>query len=546
MWAVSLAWPLITVLASGGVGTACTDTEYDTTIVEVERPPFNQPADTLNGFLGYYNVGDEQTTCGNCHATVQGTWVATKHADAYADLVNSGAAQSFCYGCHTVSELGNTLESAAGYNAVADSTYYDVQCESCHGPGLEHVESVLSGSVVRPLASIAVDTVGTNGCAGCHTGDHEPFVEQWRESKHGYAGDAYLVEGGRTGCQDCHEGRWAIQNKMGSTNDFVEKGAAEYQPIVCATCHNPHDATNEGQLRRPIELASRENLCVSCHSREGHPPASNTTRRGPHAAQGLLVIDEDVGWLPPNWEYDTAGMAGSHGTEANPRMCASCHVFMFTVTDQVTGDFLLNSVGHTFEAIPCLDAQGLPTAGPCADNERDFRGCAVSGCHGSAAVARTAFQVVRGRMNTLTDLLWNDLDNDSILETTDGGILPDVLAQAIGAGNLNEMNLYDNVLTPAEGAIWNAQLARTNERPQWASFRISGQKSCSPAATCTTMNSSNTSHKSSGEGAHNPFKLEALLLSSIDYLTSYYNLPAPPANLVRPQLTAPAGVSLAR
>jgi hypothetical protein len=231
---------------------------------------------------------------------------------------------------------------------------------------------------------------------------------------------------------------------------------------------------------------------------------------------------------------------GSHGSAANPRLCAACHVYMFDVTDAVTGDFLLTSVGHTFEAIPCLDAQGLPTAGPCLDTQRNFDGCAVSGCHGDANAARSAFQVVRQRMNTLTDLLWNDVDNDSIMESTDTGILPQVLAQAIGAGNLNEINTYDNVLTPAEGAIWNAQLARTNERQQWSSFKVSGQLSCTPTTTCTTQGSSNTAHKSSGEGVHNPFKLEALLLASIDYLGTYYSLPAPPANLTI-QATVPPG-----
>ena len=164
----------------------------------------------------------------------------------------------------------------------------------------------------------------------------------------------------------------------------------------------------------------------------------------------------------------------------------------------------------------------------------------MSGCHADANSARSAFLVVRQRMNTLTDLLWNDVDDDNILEQTDTGVLPRVLAQAIGAGNLNVINLYDGTLTPAEGAIWNAQLARSNERPQWDSFTVAGQNSCA-AAGCTTQNASNTSHKSSGEGVHNPFKLEALLLASIDYLQTYYGLPGAPVSQTI-QATAPKGV----
>jgi hypothetical protein len=143
-------------------------------------------------------------------------------------------------------------------------------------------------------------------------------------------------------------------------------------------------------------------------------------------------------------------------------------------------------------------------------------------------------------MNTLTDLPWNDVDDDDIMESTDTGLLPQVLAQAIAANDLTEINLCDNVLTPADGAIWNAQLARTNERPRWSSFVVAGQNSCATAG-CTTSGSSNTSRKAGGEGVHNPFKLEALLLASIDYLQTFYGLPSPPANLTI-QATVPPGV----
>jgi predicted CXXCH cytochrome family protein len=528
------------------LATGCTETE----IAYVDREPFNPPPDAAAGFLGYYTPGEKQTTCGNCHAGEQSGWASTVHASAWEDLQASGHAEAFCTGCHTVSDLGNAVDSLSGYNRVADSAYHDVQCESCHGPGLEHVQSVYSGNVIQPLASVAVDTAApTNGCGECHNGEHHPYVEQWAESKHGFGGHAYTSEGGRSPCNTCHEGREAIRANFGDEAVFAEKGlegAENYQPIVCAVCHDPHANTNEGQLRAPLGEPTREQLCVKCHSREGHPPSSNQTRRGPHAAQGLLVIDEDVGWIPPGFAYDSTRLVGSHGSLANPRLCAACHVARFDVTDAVTGDFLLTSVGHTFEAIPCVDANGAPVAGPCADTQRNFSGCAVSGCHADASSARTAFQVVRQRMNTLTDLLWDDVDNDSILEQTDTGVLPQVLAQAVGAGNLDVINLYDGVLTPAEGAIWNAQLARTNERLQWASFKVAGQRSCNPSPNpCSTQNSSNTSHKSSGEGTHNPFKLEALLLASIDYLGEYYGLPGAPVSQAI-QATPPAGVRVVR
>jgi predicted CXXCH cytochrome family protein len=535
IWAVSLAWPLVTVLVSGGVGTACTDTEYDTTIVEVEvpRPPFNQPADTLNGFLGYYEVDGKQTTCGNCHASLQALWDSTKHAVAWSDLQESGGAQSFCEPCHTVNDYGNKVAEAGGHSLVPDSSYHDVQCESCHGPGLPHLQDP---NAYKPLASIAIDSIldaATNGCGECHVGEHHPFVEQWAESKHGYGGEAYLEEGGNTGCNPCHEGRSAMANKFGVTSVFLEKadtGVASYQPIVCAVCHDPHAKNFEGQLRRDIATPSMDNLCITCHSRRGAPSSANTTG-GSHAAQGLLVIDENVGWIPPGFAYDTGNIVGSHGTGANPRLCATCHVQFKTIND-ASGSFMLQSVGHLFEAIPCTDATGEPVPGPCTVDERDFSACAGSGCHGSADAGRTAYSAVKGRMNAYLDQLWTNTDGDSVMDPypTDQGLLPRVLVI-----NPTYLRTNDATLTVAEGALWNARLAATNDRLLWiAGFYIKYS---------ATDSVRNRGHKASGDGVHNPFLLEALLVSSINAVKSTYNLAAPPVEV---QAILPPGVRPAR
>jgi predicted CXXCH cytochrome family protein len=386
----------------------------------------------------------------------QQQWVGTAHANAWDDLQASGSAQAFCSGCHSVSELGNAASTAAGYNAVADASYHDVQCESCHGAGFEHAS--LPDGVAGPLASIGIPAdlgTATNGCGECHQGEHQPYVEQWAESKHGYGGTAYLAEGGRSPCWTCHEGRKAIELTFNESTKFVEQSVAtNYQPIVCAVCHDPHNASNEGQLRAPLAEPSRAQVCVRCHSREGHPPATGVTRRGPHAAQGLLVIGEDAGWLPPNFPGDTANrIASTHGTDANPRLCATCHVYRFDVTDQSTGGFVLTSVGHTFEPIQCVDATGVPVPGPCADANRTFGACVAGGCHGNQDAARNALVNARSTMNFYTDLLWTDTDNDSIMEVTDAGLLPQVLAQAIAAGDSKPDQLYGAPLTLTEGAI---------------------------------------------------------------------------------------------
>ncbi len=478
------------------VASACTDEK----IIEVERTVFNAPPDASSGFLGYFDASQKLTTCGNCHVGKQGDWETTAHAGAVQTL-QAVDARDFCYNCHTVNERGNSEIDPSGWSIVQDTSYYDVQCESCHGPGLQHVENP---DALQPLATIVADTGATTGCGECHSGTHHPFVDQWLQSRHGstpaWDGSASTTTNSR--CMPCHEGKTAIAVKFDNSANYLEKDDATPQPLSCAVCHDPHGSPNDAQLRAPIDVASADHLCVRCHARRGTPPSSH----GPHAPQGLLVLGENVGWIPPAFAYDTATIIGTHGSEANPKLCATCHVPRFTVTDPETGDFVFESVGHLFEAIACLDAEGLPTTGPCTVSERDFRACSASGCHGSETAARSAYTVVVGRLERLLDDLWFDTDGNGIMDVTDGGVLPQVVAQ----GDTAELNVDDDVVTVAEGALWNAMLAFTDSRPWFGDGEAFGIHF--------------SAHKGSGNGVHNPFLLEALLSASIDAVVDEYGV----------------------
>lgn len=508
------------VLAVIALG-ACTDEK----IVYRDRPAFNPPPDSLNGFLGYFTVSTKQTTCGNCHVGVQGQWKATRHASAWVDLQGSGHAVASCNKCHTVSELGNAIGHAAGYSTVPDSAYHDVQCESCHGPGFTHVENP-DIAANHPLARMHVDTGLTTSCSGCHTGVHTPFVEEWRQSGHGN-GPGFAAAATNVACQPCHEGRVAMQVKFGENANYVEKVSVTPERIGCVTCHNPHGSPNEAQLRAPLGTPTRDQLCVTCHSRSGVPPwsvATGTgTSRGAHGAQGLLVLGENVGWIPPDFAYDTSQMASSHGTSANPRLCATCHVVRTTVTDQLTGQFSFQSVGHTFDAIPCADAQGIPK--PCGspqatDTAHNFTACSTSNCHiGGPQVAKLAYQTLKGELNNYLDQIWTDNNGNGIIDSAgiDGGLMPQLVSRALRPGataaDSAPINFRNNVTSVAKGTLWNAALAATEDRPQFMNGRLLG-------------NGFQT-HMSSGNGVHNPFMLKALLIASIAALHNTYGLSSP-------------------
>jgi predicted CXXCH cytochrome family protein len=479
----------------------------DDRIVFRDRAPFNPPPDIAAGFLGYYDAASKQTTCGNCHADFQGSWRTTKHASAYAAVSNSTAKADECYGCHTVSGNGNVATgTTAGHDAVKDSVYYDVQCESCHGPGLEHVEGVGQGSLVRPLASVAM-AVDAGNCGDCHSGTHQPFAEEWGSSGHA---NVSASRASNPTCAGCHDGRKALE-RWGVDANYQEKASATaYQPTTCAVCHDPHGSTNSAQLRFSVTSANPdENLCMQCHMRRTEPDV--TSSASPHAPQGAVLLGF-AGYRPPGFVYDTARIYGSHATTKNPKLCAGCHVGKFTVTDAATGAFAFQATGHLMRPIPCLDATGKPTADKtCAYTEaaRSWQTCAASGCHATAAVAAGAFTTIRSRMKFFTDQLWLNLNADGSLQgsPTDGGMLATVKLTRPA-----EWSTSDNVITPAEGAEFNARL-------------------------CGEYGQSNSDNS---KGIHNPFLCEALLIATIDYIRSYYSLPAATAG-VQARMKGPIG-----
>ena len=516
-----------------------TNTEY------VERPQFNPPPDSVNGFMGYYDASTKQTTCGNCHVSYQGTWVDSKHADAYAALGGSATSSpSYCYGCHTVSGIGNSVavgpDSAdAGYTYTPSTAYHDVQCESCHGPGYEHVSS--PSTTNHPYARAGVYGMkGTEkdtsaSCGGCHTGIHAPFVEQWAQTGHAdsaaNASPAWDAANSKPGCgASCHEGRTALARFNGEPSHYVEKDSVgqttTLPPATCAVCHDPHGSPYEGQLRAPIDVPDLTlNICMSCHNRSTTPSGSftastaTTTSRGSHSAQGPVLLGEGAGYIPAGFIFDTTAAYTTHNSSRNPRLCAGCHVKAFTVTDAETGDFQFESVGHLFSPDPCLDANGIPTAdNTCAylpSSTRNWSSCVAGGCHNSADVAASALSNERTTVQNLVNQLWNDVNpalnnsGEPYMDAGDSGDLVYLKFTALNptVGGTQAFNGTDAKVSPAEGALYNALMLAEN---------LYG-------------------HNDGSYGVHNPFFYEALLAASIAEVQSVYAayLPAGPSPAVK-------------
>ncbi len=116
--------------------------------------------------------------CQSCHAQEHATWSQHPHANAHATLAAKGeAGNADCLVCHTTA-LGRPGGFAADAKAEDHPQLAAVGCESCHGPGGEHVkpESTKRGSIVS-LGDKCDSCVILQICGSCHDDANDPGFE---------------------------------------------------------------------------------------------------------------------------------------------------------------------------------------------------------------------------------------------------------------------------------------------------------------------------------------------------------------------------------
>jgi len=112
--------------------------------------------------------------CKTCHAQVHDNWSKSRHATAMATLEKTH--QEYdpeCVSCHATGVLVRN-----GFQNMRDTPKLaNVQCESCHGPGLAHSQKPAKG----------YGKAGEQTCRSCHTDERTPdfeFDAAWAKVKH--------------------------------------------------------------------------------------------------------------------------------------------------------------------------------------------------------------------------------------------------------------------------------------------------------------------------------------------------------------------------
>ncbi|NIQ01221.1 MAG: hypothetical protein GWM98_06575 [Nitrospinaceae bacterium] len=115
-----------------------------------------------------------ETVCQSCHPQAHATWAASRHGHAYATLRKINKAfDPECIRCHVTG-----FNRKGGFISEVDTPELkNVQCEVCHGPGLQHTRSPGPG-------------YGGNAreaCQKCHVKNHSPrfqYSKYWPKIKH--------------------------------------------------------------------------------------------------------------------------------------------------------------------------------------------------------------------------------------------------------------------------------------------------------------------------------------------------------------------------
>lgn len=321
-----------------------------TVTVAIESASYGSTNLTLTVNAGTY-MGIN--TCALCHSGGQAapnmveSWSQTRHATKLTreiDGLGSSHYGNNCISCHTVGFDTNTNAINGGFDDLAAQHGWtfpetltngnwaampqelknlsNIQCENCHGPGSEHAYSL--GNTDKISISWS-----TGNCGQCH--DSKPSHQrnaEWNNSKHAIV-TSYPTGPSRGSCVRCHGGKGFVDQM-----DGLSPLNTDYEPIGCATCHDPHDATNPHQLRAAsatladgteITKGGTGTLCMNCHQARQNAAtyaetASGSSHFGPHygSASDMLAGVNAV-------TYGKIIPSSAH-RDVVEDSCATCHM----------------------------------------------------------------------------------------------------------------------------------------------------------------------------------------------------------------------------
>ncbi len=246
-----------------------------------------------------------------------------------------------CLTCHDTKSYKGTAHARAFNEKTPAATH---GCESCHGPGKDHVDAGGDKAKILNLKTVS-PSLASETCTACHDRAKHAL---WDGSQHDQR---------NLGCVSCHSVHSPIGEPLLKAKDQLGLCATCHRPIVnkqyrlnhmpvregkmtCASCHNVHGSSNVKLLKAGTTI---DESCTSCHAEKRgpflweHAPVAEscTTCHDPHGSNNPRLLVARPPYLcqrchvtsrhPPT-VYD--GFVLQNSQNANKiygRACVACH-----------------------------------------------------------------------------------------------------------------------------------------------------------------------------------------------------------------------------
>lgn len=232
-----------------------------------------------------------------------------------------------CYNCH-VSQLSKNYDLASDtYNTTWSEP--GINCETCHGPGGEHIRAARAlpkGQELKDLKLVATGSLSTSQanalCASCHakiyplSGSFPPgdrffdhfglagledrdFYPDGRDLGENFTETSWRLSGcmqsGKLDCTHCHtsSGRFRFQKEQSDRACLP----CHQDKVAHAAAHSHHKAGTDGAQCISCHMPMTEfaRMRRSDHSMRAPAPASSLVYRSPNACN-LCHADKDAAW----------------------------------------------------------------------------------------------------------------------------------------------------------------------------------------------------------------------------------------------------------
>ena len=308
----------------------------------------------------------------------------------------------------------------------------NIQCESCHGPqggpvplaGNAHGSTWDANRNSAPWQSARI-SFAAEVCGTCHAAGGDHIYSEWATpaavnedgvamGHSNRAGAKNAVNPGlNTSCGRCHSaqgysmystflkaqtpivtltckaGSGSCDPLLPSAATLAQVTAANVEPVTCAACHDPHDATHPNQLRIYNDVAmtpagfgafgmGKGALCISCHnSRNGTISTSDTftflhedtdaySAGAPLSYSAPHQADQGDVFMGHNAYFMGAALPMTSKHAAITDTCVGCHMtlqpetfishgtpsrqsHLFRITDANKGELCANCHGATVD-----------------------------------------------------------------------------------------------------------------------------------------------------------------------------------------------------